>query len=156
MQLKRVSLYMLVVACILSLSPAAVWGQPSQTYYQKLEGHVGSYNTSSEKIPGIVKRLFGNEKINFYIGLADGGEETIGVEISAGGKSIDKFAAEELEKPTMRVYVSGAAIDGVLQNPSMDSALEVIAAMKIEGVGLMKKGKVFLINTVSRVLGWFR
>ncbi len=156
MSTRNILSFFLVFLCVTALFSATATAQASPTYYQKLSAYVNSYNAYAEKIPGAIKMLFGKERINIHIALPGGGEETLGVVFSAGGKKIESFESGALEKPTLRVYVDGTAIDGVLQNPSMDAALEVIAGMKIEGVGLLKKAKVLLFNLASTVLSWLQ
>ena len=142
---------LLVLAAVL---PAAGLAQEDPNgYFEELEGYVDLYNANLESIPGVVKRLFANERINFYISLADG-EEIIGV-VTSGGCEILEFKEGEVENPTLLAYVDGEKIAEALASPSQEKALEVVNSIRIEGVGFMKKVKVAFLNLVRTVAGWF-
>lgn len=153
----------MIIACMImgmmpAVAAAATATVPEQaplSYYQRLAGYVDLYNKGSAVIPGIIKWVFANERINFHIDLSGQGEEIIGVVTSENGDAILEFIAGELEQPTMRVYAKAETIDYLEANPSIGAALEAVGNLRIEGVGFSNTVKVFLLNAVLTVMSWF-
>jgi hypothetical protein len=141
---------LLAVLLLSALLPA---GACAETYYEQTVGYVDLYNENLESIPGLVKRLFASERINFHIALAEG-EEIIGVATS-GSCEILEFQEGGLENPTLLVYIKAETIEGIKADPSQEKVLAALKELRIEGVGLVKKLKVAFLNLVRMVAGWF-
>jgi hypothetical protein len=152
---KKVMTAALVVFLLIAIFPGASLAQQeaSGSYFAELEGYVDLYNSNLASIPGIVKRLFSNERINFHIALSEG-EEIIGVSTSETCEILE-FVDGALETPTLRVYIEGEIIDDLMANPSQEKALAAINSIKIEGVGFFNKLKVAFVNLIRTVSNWF-
>jgi hypothetical protein len=150
---KNAMIVALVVLLLIAIFPGASLAEGDESYFSMLEGYVDLYNSNLDTIPGIVKRLFSNERVNFHIALAEG-EEIIGVSTS-GTCEITEFVEGALENPTLRVYIEEETIDDLMADPSKEKALAAINSLKIEGVGFFNKLKVAFVNLMRTVSGWF-
>lgn len=153
---KKIMTAILMVVLLIAIFPGASLAQQEEaagSYFAELEGYVDLYNSNLDNIPGIVKRLFSNERINFHIALSEG-EEIIGVSTSKTCE-IMEFVEGALETPTLRVYIEGEIIDDVRANPTQEKALAAINSVRIEGVGFFNKLKVAFVNLVRTVFSWF-
>jgi|GEM_PF-1248648 len=119
--------------------------------YHELVMHVDTYNQNIEKVPGIVKMLFGKERINAYI--ENGKEEIIGI-VMQDAKVIE-FKEGEVQNPTMRMYMDKGTIRKLMTDPPF--ALEALDKGKIryEGIGITKQAKVFCVNAGIKIYSWF-
>ncbi len=153
MKKRYVATFMILVILVMIMHTGVLAQEKSGSYYLELEEYVETYNSNLGSIPGIVKRLFANENINFYISF-DQGEEVIGVATS-GSCEILTFQAEELGNPTLLAYIDGAMIDAALAEGTQEKALEAVNSIKLEGVGFMKKMKVAFLNLMLKVVSWF-
>lgn len=120
------------------------------TYYE-LVPHVDTYNKNIEQVPGIVKMLFGKERINAYI--KNGKEEIIGI-IMQDAKIIE-FGEGEIKNPTIKMYTDKGTIHRLMKDPSF--ALEALdkGQIKCEGIGITKQVKVFAIIMIIKIYTWF-
>jgi hypothetical protein len=151
----------ILLAAIQLVGAFAAWAAAEETaeeaasYYELLEQYVSMYNENISNIPDLAKRAFDGERINLHIGLADGEEEIIGVATSKGACAITEFAAGGLEKPTLRVYIDGAAIERHIADPVQEEIIDTVLNLKVEGVGLFNQIKVLLFGLVQKVARWF-
>lgn len=105
-----------------------------------LEKLVETYNQNLEKVPGFVKNIFGNEKINLYID----GELFVGL-AGEGGK-IDEYKKGGIDKPTMKVLTTSDTIDKLIDGDK--TLLEAVKdkSVSYEGVGFIGKIKFGFIK----------
>ena len=122
-------------------------------FYDSLEGYVAAYNENLDKVPGLAKRMFANERINFYIATGNG-EEIIGVATDAEC-AILEFVSGEIENPTIRAYIDGDVIQDLMDDFSISKALSALRGIRLEGVGFAKVIKVFFLNIVKSLAGLF-
>lgn len=101
-------------------------------------------------IPQPFKMLFGNERINVYVG-----EERYNVETNNG--LIMGFAEGLSDDPTMNVYTSDPVIDRILNSDSKASAFKDALDNKdviYEGVGVGKKMKFWFMRRAATIYNW--
>lgn len=112
---------------------------------------VADYNKNSDKVPSVVKTLFGNERINAQITLTNGSVIVIGG-VTKDGKVIE---AKEggIDNPTMEVSVSEAAIGEISSSKDPAGAFQgALNSKKISyhGVSTGAKIKLGIVSVVSR------
>lgn len=105
-----------------------------------LDKLVTTYNDNLDKVPGFVKIIFGNERINLYID----GEVFVGL---AGEKSeIVEYEKGGVSKPTMNVYTTSDTIDKLIDGNT--TLLDAVKDKNInyEGIGFFGKIKFGFIK----------
>ena len=144
-----------LILLVVSLIPSNIKCQEraENLYYSILEEYVDLHNNNLEAIPGIIKRIFANERVIFNI-YNDFGDEVIGV-VTSSDLEILKYVNENLEDPTMLIFIEGSLIDSLLANPSAGAVIEALNEIEIEGVGFFNKVKVFFIKILIGISGWF-
>ncbi len=105
-----------------------------------LEKLVEAYNQNLEKVPGFVKNIFGNERINLYID----GEIFVGLSGKKG--EIVEYEKGGIIKPTMNIYTTGDTIDKLIDgNTTLLDAVKD-KSINYEGVGFFGKIKFGVIK----------
>ena len=105
-----------------------------------------AYNPNVHRIPGFVKALFGNEKINAYITLNDGSVLRIGAQTKNG--EVVEFQPNEISNPTMIVYTTERTIRGIIDSPVPIRAFQEALAkgdITYRGVGVKTKVKLGIV-----------
>ena len=147
---RKVCSILLIVVLLLGI-PWPVMAQGE--FFNSLEGYVSDYNENLDSVPGLAKRMFANERVNFYI-QKDGEEEIIGV-ATDHECAILEFVSGEIDEPTMRAYIDGHVIYELMDDFSVNRALEALQGIRLEGVGFAKTIKVFFLNIVKSLAGLF-
>ncbi len=111
-----------------------------------LDKLVETYNQNLKKVPGFVKNIFGNEKINLYID----GELFVGL-AGEGGKIVE-YKKGGLDKPTMKVFTTSDTIDKLMDGDK--TLLEAVKdkSVSYEGIGFVSKIKFGFIKIFQRLL----
>lgn len=111
-----------------------------------LDKFVKVYNENLDKVPGFVKKNFGNERINLYVD----GEKFVGL-VGQNG-TIKEYSRGGVEKPTLNVYTTGETIDQLLDGEK--GILETIKdkSIRYEGVGFGGKIKFGIIKFLQGIL----
>lgn len=96
---------------------------------------VDEYNKNIDKVPKIILKLFGNERINVYID----NEAAYGF-VTVNGKIVESNEGS-VEKPTLNIRTTEWAIQKIANKEiSLKEALKK-GYVTFEGVGLFKKAK---------------
>jgi uncharacterized membrane protein len=104
-----------------------------------------------QEIPGPIKLIFGNERINVYI-------DEIKVSVVTADGVVKKFQEGHLHDPTMNVYTSEATVKRIMH--AQDFKAEAKKAydnkeITYEGVGAGKKVKLFFVKIAAKIASWF-
>lgn len=105
-----------------------------------LDELVKTYNQNLEKVPGFVKSIFGNEKIDVYID----GEKFVGL-VGQNGE-ITEYKKGGVDKPTMKIYTTSEAIGHLIEGEK--TLLDAVKdkSIQYEGVGFVSKIKFGFIK----------
>lgn len=127
----------------------------SKELFEILKGSVESYNKNLDKVPGAVKTIFGNERIDWSIALKDG---TLRIGVLTKDGAVVEFKEGGISEPTIKLHSSEAAIRRILE--SQDPLEEYQKALNsnevsYEGVGAVKKVKLFFVGLAGKILGRF-
>jgi len=119
-------------------------------YYQKLQHKSDSYNQNVDKLPGIIKFLFGNEKINIELTACQSACD-IGLQTSDG--RIISLSQNPIPNPTVKAQMKESTLKTLLD--STDSRTDFANALKsgeidFQGVGLIKKIKLGVIKQILK------
>ena len=101
----------------------------------------------------IAKRAFGNERINIYITRGDGSMLNFSIFIKDAG--IAELKKGKIQEPTIKVHTTGQALRSIIDSPDSRAALlEALREgdIKYKGVGIVNRGKFFVIRQVSKVI----
>ncbi|MDW7740461.1 MAG: hypothetical protein SCJ97_10480 [Bacillota bacterium] len=128
--------------------------EPSSTH-ELLVPYAYMFNENIDQIPGVVKSMFDGERINLYVDMGDGTEEIIGITTLSKSCLIEKFLPNELEDPTLLVYIDRATIDSYINNPSKDEIVQGVLNLRIEGVGIGNQIKVFFMGLAQKIMSLF-
>jgi hypothetical protein len=117
---------------------------------------IDDFNKNSQNLPGILKSLFGTERMNIHFGKGDA-QKILGVATKKG--NITEIQAGALSKPTLNVYVSDKAINDI--SKSQDTGAAIASSIKSKditysAIGIGHKIKYGLANLAYTVYGWFR
>ena len=105
-------------------------------------------------ISSIVERTFGNERMNIYVTLEDGGMLNFCVIIRDA--KIAKLKTGEIINPTIKVYTTEHALRSIMDSSDSRAALQVALKggdITYEGVGILNKGKFFVPKLASKAYG---
>lgn len=115
-----------------------------------------TYNSNIAQVPGYVRALIGNERINAYLQLNDGTNLTVTATTEKG--IIQTLDYGENEKPTLVVSTTEATADSITiaENPgeSLRNAIDN-KDIKIKAVGF-KKVKWGLGKIAYKIASWFK
>ena len=137
-----------VLIMLLASSPAAF--ALDDAYYQKLQEKSDVYNQNVNKLPGIIKFLFGNEKINVELTGCQSNCD-IGMQTSDG--RIISLGQKPLPNPTINARMKEATLKKLLD--SNDARTDFANALKsgeieFSGVGILKKIKIGVIKQLLK------
>ena len=126
------------VACLLLLTAAYAHEIDLESF--DLEKLVSVYNENLDKVPGFVKGVFGNERIDVYID----GQKFVGL-VGENG-NITEYKKGGIDKPTMKIYTTSETIGHLLENEK--TLLEAVKdkSIQYEGVGFVNKIKFGFIK----------
>jgi hypothetical protein len=85
---------------------------PLNYYLDNPDKAADTYNTNIEKVPGFVKTMFGNERINAALMMENGSIESFGI-ITKKGK-IDSIQKGYLDNPSLYVKTNESVVNGFL------------------------------------------
>lgn len=111
-----------------------------------------AYNQNIEKVPGIIKALFGNERLNIHI-------NSMIIGVVTKDARIEEMKEGEIENPTMNVYVSKKVISDILKSDDPVSALLTALEkgdIKYEGVSIESRVKFFFVDIGVKILSLFK
>ncbi len=137
-----------LVALMLIYSPAVfAWTESDNAL---LEQKTDKYNQNVDRIPGIIKFLFGNEKIHIDL-TACAANCIIGIQTSDG--RIVSVSNSPIPNPTITATMKESTLRGLLN--SHDAKNEFADALKsgeidFEGVGIVKKIKIGLLKQILK------
>lgn len=134
---------------------APVFAQ-EQDVFKELQSLKDVYNENVDKVPGVLKSLFGNERMNVYIEYQEGDDLILGV-VTKNGKVVE-LKKGEISEPTMKVTLKASLIKSVFA--SQDPAKEFLDAFNrgeiaYEAYSTTKKIKLFFVKIIAKLLGFF-
>ena len=118
---------------------------------------VSKLNTQMDKVPDFIVGLFGNERINLYIGLYSGEDAKAGV-VNRNG-AISSVTKGLLEDPTMNVYSDEGTIYEISNSADPLSVFQKALSqgrIKYEGVGFIGAVKSGVVYVTLGVYGFFQ
>jgi cysteine-rich repeat protein len=117
----------------------------------QLEENIDSLNGLMDQAPGMVKSIFGNERMNFYI--LEKPMLTFNVITSDG--IITEIGGTELENPTMVVLIKKGTLKQIREKKL--TPMDALDNGKIEykGVGFLKKIKAGILNLGLKIFSLF-
>ncbi len=137
----------------LIIFPAAALAH--ETSQENFQSFISSYNSIYEKYPGAFKTLIGTETIKVSYKVLDGDEITFGVKTVDG--KITEANATAYTDSTLAVSVSEETLNRIVN--SKDPLTEFKNAwggeIKVEGISIMAKIKVFFIGLIESILKLF-
>jgi hypothetical protein len=115
-----------------------------------LEQKTDKYNQNVDRVPGIIKFLFGNEKILLEL-TACSSNCIIGIQTSDG--RIVSLSNGPIPSPTIKATMKESTLRGLLN--SHDAKNDFANALKsgeidFEGVGIIKKIKIGLLKQILK------
>ena len=136
------------------------WGRLKETkiIYQELKEQVDLYNQNVDKIPGFIRTIFGNERIEAHIN--DGKEEVIG--IVTKDAIVIEFKEGGIENPTLKVYTDKETIYKVIKQKNPDSAIQVAlkaldeGKIRYEAVGVVTQIKTTIFTILIKIFDWLK
>jgi len=137
---------------IILSTPSLIFAQDIDEYLDDHDKLIGDYNKNIDSVPKVLRKLFGNERIVIYLGNF---EATRAFSAETKNAMLISFKEEEIENPTLIVYVNKQALDSIIssENPtaSVTSALES-GEIKYKAVGLKTKIKLFFTSLFLKFL----
>jgi len=115
------------------------------------------YNENLDEVPGIVKKLFGTERINLYITTIDRSKEVYGVQMQDA--KIIEFQEGEISKPTMNLYATEDSIRDIMDSDDPVSAFQEAFAkgeITYKGVGIMNKVKLGVVTVAGKIYSFVK
>ncbi len=105
-----------------------------------LQELVNAYNKNLDKVPGFVKNIFGNERINLYIG----DEAFVGLVGTDG--NITEYKRGGIDGPTMKIHTTADTLHKLVDGDKTLLEATKDKSITYEGVGLSKKIKFGFIK----------
>lgn len=107
-----------------------------------------------QKLEGVLGKIFKNEIVNIH---ADMPEKDINIFVETSKGAIKDIGLGGNDAPTMNVYIDGAKLEKIIQESEdsremIKSAFEQ-KAVKIQGVGITKKVKLWFLIKIGKVTG---
>lgn len=158
--MKKIVSILLVFLFLASFSLAQtsggnIWWPVDDGVGEDLSMFVEMYNQNIEKVPGFVKSMFSDERLNIHIEMKDGTEIVVGLRTE---EAIIVETVEVFDEPTMLIFTSEEAVNQIAEaeNPGEElrAALDD-GRVEVKGVTFGNKIKLGLMNIVMMVWGWF-
>ena len=110
------------------------------------------YNKNLGQVPGIVAKILGSERINFY--LSNGEDSVIGV-VTKNARILE-IQKGEVENPTLFIYITEATIQKLIDKKiTLSQALET-KEIKIEPQRLRTRVKFWFTRKIVGIAEWFQ
>lgn len=150
-----------VLAILLILITASFTVAEDEIDFSQLEENIdlvkSTYNENLDNIPGFVKTIIGNERINVNIQMNDGKQVILGAVTK--NAALEELKVGQISDPTLNIYLTESAIQkiGESSNP-VDTLEEAIKNDEItyKAVGIFKKMKFGVVSTAVKMGYWFR
>ncbi len=122
-----------------------------QDVFQQLQDLKDLYNENVDQVPGVLKSIFGSERMNIYMD-----DEVIGV-VTRDGK-IMELKKGEVSDPTMKVTLKEALVKTLLTSP--DPGKDFLDAFNrgeitYEAYSATKKITLFVVKMVAKFFSFF-
>ncbi len=123
-----------------------------KTLFELLKEYVPVYNENAENLPGFLKRIAGNERIDLEIALENG--STLNIGIATEGGYITEFSEGGIPEPTMRAWTSEDVARRIIssEDPVSTGANALkMGEIRYSGVGFVRTLRVFAVKVVIKV-----
>ncbi|WP_324736110.1 hypothetical protein VFC49_02970 [Thermococcus sp. SY098] len=123
-----------------------------QTLFDLLREYVPKYNENADNLPGFIKRMTGNERIDLEISLENGSVLSIGI-VTEGGY-ITEFSKGRTSEPTMRAWTSEDVARRIInsEDPVSTGANALkMGEIRYSGVGFGRTLRIFAVKVVIKV-----
>ena len=120
--------------------------------FELLREYVPVYNENVDNLPGFIKRISGNERINLEIVLENGSTLRIGV-VTEDGR-ITEFSKGRISEPTVKAWTGEEVARRIINSEDpMSTGINALkmGEIKYSGVGFRKSLKVFAVKIVIKV-----
>ncbi|MDQ7793939.1 MAG: hypothetical protein RDU89_05935 [bacterium] len=146
-KLSRAAILVGVLMGVLAFRPAGplLAGSPGN-YGQELAEYVSYYHDNLDRLPLTLRLMLAGHRVNGHIDTGEG-VVVIGLTTSPDAR-IARITAGGVHRPTVNIYLPSPAVDGLLADPSPETVLAAMQALRMEGVGLANWVKVRLAGTV--------
>lgn len=125
-------------------------------YLDNPDEAMAEYNKNIENVPGFIKTIFGNERINAEITLEDGTVREYGI-ITQGGLILN-VSKEYLEDHSLEVYTDEETANNIMNSEDQVAALKQALDDKTidyKAIKFTTKAKTFLAKIGLTLFGWF-
>ncbi|USH00772.1 hypothetical protein K1720_04910 [Thermococcus argininiproducens] len=134
------------------LEPKPIEVVEEQTLFDLLREYVPTYNENADNMPGFIKRIAGNERIDLEITLEN--ESILNIGVVTEGGYIMEFSKGKISNPTMRVWTNEGVARRIIN--SEDPASTGVNALKMgeirySGVGFGRTLRIFVVKIVIKV-----
>ena len=149
------SLFLLSSLSLAQTSGGNIWWPVDGDMAEDLNTFVELYNGNIDRAPGFVKSLFGDQELNVHIAMDDGSQLFFGLQTE---DAVIVSSNEGFEEPTMKVYTSESAINSIANAESPADELQAAlddGRIEFEGVTFGSKVKLFIMNIIMTIKGWF-
>ena len=148
----------LTIAIFAGIVPSAVGINGESDLFEEMEPLVDIYNQNVDRIPSLLKGPIADERIHAEISLNDGTVLILGITTDKDAKIIS-FEKGEISDPTIKAYTTENTIRSIMNSEDPVSAFQDAldtGAITYEGVGVVNKLKVFVIETIGEwIVGLF-
>lgn len=134
------------------LEPEVIEVVEEQTLFELLREYVPIYNENADNLPGFIKRIAGNERIDLEITLENKSILNIGV-VTENGRIVE-FSKGKISKPTMRAWTSEDVARRIIN--SEDPISTGVNGLKMgeirySGVGFRRTLRILAVKIVIKV-----
>lgn len=126
--------------------------EKERTLFEILKDYVPTYNENAGKLPGTIKRIAGNERIDLEITLENKSKLNIGIVTEDG--HISEFSKGRISEPTMRVWTTEDVARRIIdsENPTKTGIYALkMGEIKYSGVGFQNSLKILGAKIIMRI-----
>ncbi|PIN86962.1 hypothetical protein COV19_02100 [Candidatus Woesearchaeota archaeon CG10_big_fil_rev_8_21_14_0_10_44_13] len=131
---------------------------PTKTdqYLSDLDSMKDMYNSNLDKVPAILRRVFGNERLNVTLIRMDNSRTLLAIKTKRG--KVDSINLGEMQDPTMQLEIRESTMKRISE--SDDPAEELNNALdsgeiKYKGEKITSSVKTSILEAVVSVISWF-
>lgn len=126
----------------------------SENVVKAIEDSKATYNENVDQIPGFVRSIIGNERINVQIDMDDGSTVEFGVVFQ--NARIVKVDEPRIDDPTMRASTTENAIQNIAESENpVDAAIDALrnGDIQYEGTDTTSNIKTQTTKILTKILG---
>ncbi|RLI82137.1 hypothetical protein DRP07_05800 [Archaeoglobales archaeon] len=135
-----------ITEAVADLNESEISEEP--TLYELLVEKKDEYNENVNAVPGMIKSIIGNERINIEIACEDG---TLIVGAATENAYVTEFAKSGISDPTIRAWTTEKVVREVVESKDfVNAVMNAIKSgdIKYEGVGFVKSLKINIMRSL--------